>query len=297
MATATIVRAPAGPIVLDIGEDVGALIVYTDSRLLGREIEVSPKGNSARRTHTEVLERRIGARPVFAGVFPDLPAGAYSIWRDVMTDEDIVIVGGSVAELDWRHITDPSDFRLSLPESRPGAVWSPAAVPEGARTMLPTRYRQGDPVSAAPMGAATMQYAADGAVAWDAMWTQFCDLALAGGPRHRDSLLEPATADQVRGAPDDYARVVAELERGLRLVTGLPTVQSDQPGWVGLRCEHEEQARWLLSAIAVENVSVHRSGTDLFLPSAPSFRLEVEIKSVVTVVAKTFHYYLEHRAG
>jgi hypothetical protein len=297
MATATTVRAPAGRIVLDIGEGVGALIVYADSRLVGREIEVSPKGNSARRTHTEVLERRMGGRAAFAGVFPELPAGAYSIWRDVMTDQDITIVAGTVAEIDWTHITDPSDFRLSMPEPRPGAGWSPATVPDGARAMLPTRYRQGARISAAPMGAASIQYTDDGEVAWDTMWSQFCDLALAGGPRHRDSLLEPATAQEVREAPDAYARVMTELERGLRLVTGLPTVESDLPGWVGLRCDCEQQARWLLSAIAVENVSVRRMGSTLFLPSAPSFRLEVEIKSVVTVAAKTYHYYLEHRAG
>jgi hypothetical protein len=281
---------------LDIGENVGALIVYTDSRLVGREIEVSPKGNSASRTHTEVLERRMSGRAAFAGVFPELPAGPYSIWRDVMSDEDITILAGSVAEVDWTHITDPSDFRLSMPEPRPGTTWSPAVLPEGARAMLPSRYRQGTPISAAPMGAASIQYTDDGEVAWDAMWTQFCDLALAGGPRHRDSLLEPATAEDVDGAPDAYARVTTELERGLRLVTGLPTVESDQPGWVGLRCDSEQQARWLLSAIAVENVSVRRVGSALFLPSAPRFRLDVEIKSVVTVAAKTYHYYLEHRA-
>ena len=80
------------------------------------------------------------------------------------------------------------------------------------------------------------------------------------------------------------------------MVTGLATVESDAPGWVGLRCERDEQARWLLSAIAVENVSVRRIGSVLLPAERAGFRLEVEIKSVVTVVAKTYHYYLEHRA-
>jgi sirohydrochlorin cobaltochelatase len=128
------------------------------------------------------------------------------------------------------------------------------------------------------------------------MWTQFCDLALAGGPRHRDTLLEPAAGNEVQAAPARYSQVVAELERGLRLVTGLDTVRSSAPGWVGIRCDSEWMARWLLSAVAVENISVRREGTDLFLPAAPSFRLDQEIKSVVTVVAKTHHYWLEHRA-
>jgi hypothetical protein len=295
MATDLMERAPAGPLVLDIGEDMGALIVFTDRALRGREIEVSPKDNSARRTHTEVLERRVGDRAVFAGVFYQLPAGAYSIWRDVLTDEEVEIVGGAVAELDWRHISDPTDFRLSRLELA-GSGTSPAGVPEGARSLLPARYRQGKPVSATPMGAASMRYAEDGAVAWDCMWTQFCDLALAGGPRHRDALLEPATADEVQAAPALYAQVVAELERGLRLVTGIDPVRSAVPGWVGLQCDDEAMARWLLSAVAVENISVRREGSILLLPAAPSFRLDQEIKSVITVVAKTHHYWLEHRA-
>ncbi|MGH2386925.1 MAG: sirohydrochlorin chelatase, partial [Chloroflexota bacterium] len=162
--------------------------------------------------------------------------------------------------------------------------------------MLPARYRQGSLVSATPMGAASMQYTEDGAVAWDAMWTQFCDLALAGGPKHRDTLLEPATADELNAAPDRQNTVLAELERGLRLVTGLGTVRSAVPGWVGLQCDDEAMARWLLCAVAVENISVRREDSILFLPSAPSYRLDKEIKSVVTVVAKTHHYWLEHRA-
>jgi sirohydrochlorin cobaltochelatase len=32
----------------------------------------------------------------------------------------------------------------------------------------------------------------------------------------------------------------------------------------------------------------------LFLPAAPSFTLDKEIKNVVTVVAKTHHYWTEH---
>ena len=67
-----------------------------------------------------MLERRVGGRAAFAGVFPELPAGAYSLWRDVMTDEQHRHRGRILVEIDWRHITDPSDFRLSLPEPRPG---------------------------------------------------------------------------------------------------------------------------------------------------------------------------------
>ena len=140
-----------------------------------------------------------------------------------------------------------------------------------------------------------MRYTDDGQVAWDEMWTTFCDLAMAGGPPHRGTLLEPATPDEVNAAPEDYERVIAEIERGLRLVTGLSTVRSERPGWVGLQCADEQMVLWLLHAILAENVSVRYEGSVLFLPAGSAFRLDKEIKNVVTVVAKTHHYWMEHR--
>ena len=280
----------AGPVVLDIGETTGAAIVYTDASLLGREIEVSSAGNAAHRTHTEVLERRFGGRTAHAAVFAALEAGQYSLWRDVLTDVSMEVRPGEVAEVDWRGIVDPDDFRLAQPEGR-----SSDELPSAARGMLPPRYRDDGPVCAISMGSAPMIRAEDGSVDWQSMWTTFCDLALAGGPKHRDTLLEPASQEAITAQPEAYARVVAEIERGLRLVTALPTATSTRPGWAGLQCESEAMARWLLRAIAAENVSVRREGATIYLPAAPDFRLEKEIKNVVTVAAKTFHYWSEHR--
>jgi hypothetical protein len=297
MAVASVERVHTQPIVLDIGQDIGALIVYTSPELRGREVEVSPTGNAARRTHTEVLERTVTGRPVWAAVFPALPAGDYSLWRDVLTDDEVTIVGGTVAEVDWRALTDASAFRLARPDRLANGTPQAATVPPVPCDVLPPRYQQGTTVSAAPMGSAPLRYTDDGQVAWDQMWTAFCDLALAGGPRHRDTLLEPATPEEVRAAHDVYECVLAEIERGLQLVTGLPTARSARPGWVGLQCDDEAMARWLLRAIAEENVSIRREGTVLFLPAGPAFRLDKEIKNVVTVIAKTHHYWKEHRRG
>jgi sirohydrochlorin cobaltochelatase len=91
-----------------------------------------------------------------------------------------------------------------------------------------------------------------------------------------------------------YERVLAEIERGLRLVTGLPIIRSERLGWIGVRCENEEMALWLLRAIIVENVCVRREGMTLFLPAGPNFELEKESKNVITVMAKTHHYWMEH---
>jgi hypothetical protein len=96
-----------GP-VLDIGGDVGALILYTDARFLDREIELSPVGDDSHRTHTAIHERRLGDQLLFAGVYPQLRAGTYRIWTDDPSLPDrVTIVGGEVAELDWRPFARP----------------------------------------------------------------------------------------------------------------------------------------------------------------------------------------------
>ena len=102
MAEAHSDRVHPETVVLDIGQDVGALIIYTKAELRGREIEVSPRG-SATRVHVEVLERRINGRPVFAAVFPGLRAGDYDIWENFpKSGGTVTIVGGEVATVDWR---------------------------------------------------------------------------------------------------------------------------------------------------------------------------------------------------
>src|SRR5579859_5047233 len=69
-------------VVLDIGGDVGALVLYTPPEFHGREIEVSPIGDDTRRVHTAALERSAGGRTMFAAVYPELRAGTYHIWGD-----------------------------------------------------------------------------------------------------------------------------------------------------------------------------------------------------------------------
>ena len=90
-------------VVLDIGDGVGALVLYTPGVYRGREIEVSPVGDDARRTHTGVLERRVGGRTFCAAVYPALAAGGWRIWGDDPALPALaVVVGGTVAEVDWR---------------------------------------------------------------------------------------------------------------------------------------------------------------------------------------------------
>jgi hypothetical protein len=90
-------------VVLDIGDQLGALIVHADARMHGVEIEISPDHAHERRSHKQVLERSMNGRPAFTAVFDSLPAGTYALWSDgEMRAHGVTIAGGSVTELGWR---------------------------------------------------------------------------------------------------------------------------------------------------------------------------------------------------
>ncbi len=75
------------------------------------------------------------------------------------------------------------------------------------------------------MGAAALSYDDDGNVAWDQMWTRYCELVMARRPSYRGTLLEPVDTLTIEADRAAYEQVLAELERRLRLVTGRPVVQ------------------------------------------------------------------------
>jgi len=163
------------------------------------------------------------------------------------------------------------------------------------KLLLPPAYADSyETLSATPMKSAGLKFDADGQVSWNEIWGSFCDLALAGGPPHKGALLGPALAADVDADPDQYDRVVREVCRGVEMVTSMPCEPAETPGWVRVECYSATMASWLLRAIVTENVAARAAGVMLDLPVAPSFRLEKEIKNIVTVSAKTSHYWLEH---
>jgi hypothetical protein len=99
------IQAPSGTgtVVLDIGDDTGALILYTPAGLNGREIEISPDGApDAARTHSRVRERRTGGGVRYAAVYPGVPAGSYTIWRAAGAPAaTVTITGGTITSCQW----------------------------------------------------------------------------------------------------------------------------------------------------------------------------------------------------
>ena len=163
------------------------------------------------------------------------------------------------------------------------------------RAILPEQYQDVyENVQPVSMGSAPLKIDADGEVAWDEMWGSFCDLAMAGGPPHKGALLQPGTAAEIAADPSRFAAVVNEITRGIWMVSRLDAGASADAGWIRVECLSEAMAGWLLRAIVMENVAVRGGVTAIGLPAAPAFRLEKEIKNVITVVAKTTHYWLGH---
>ena len=95
--------AGQGPTVLDIGDDVGALVLYTSAELVGAEIEISPDGEPDRRRHVAVHPREIpGGTTMYAAVYYGLAAGTLR-----------PVGGGWVARVD----------RVDRRQRDPEAVW------------------------------------------------------------------------------------------------------------------------------------------------------------------------------
>jgi hypothetical protein len=158
--------------------------------------------------------------------------------------------------------------------------------------LLPVAYRgRADDVRTDSMGSAGIHFDPDGKVPWDKIWTSFCDLGLAGGPPHRGRLLEPVDRSEIDTDKEAYQRVVAEIRRGISLVSGLKTVECESLGWVGVVCENESMAAWILRAIIAENVIARRERNVVFVPAGPQFTLYKEIKNIIVTIAKTTHFY------
>jgi sirohydrochlorin cobaltochelatase len=163
------------------------------------------------------------------------------------------------------------------------------------RAMLPEEYQDCyDDVQPVSMGSAGLKYDPYGRVAWNQMWATFCDLAMAGGPPHKGTLLTPAPPAVIEAEPERYEEVVDEICRGIWMVTDLEAEPSARPGWISVPCPTETTADWLERAIVMENVAARRKDRYLELPAGPAFRIDKEIKNVVTVIAKTYHYWDGH---
>ena len=141
------------------------------------------------------------------------------------------------------------------------------------------------------MPVAPMRYLPDGTVDWSNMWDSFCALASDGGPPHRGELM--AAPPALDTSDPDYQFALNEIIRGVKAVSGLQA-EAGPPGWVAIRCASPSMALWLCLAIKDENVDAQSNDEMLLVPVAAHYTLKGEVKSVITVVAKTTHYWAIH---
>jgi hypothetical protein len=103
--------AGQGAVLLDIGGDIGALIVAMPSTLAGEEIEIRRGGHHPAHDrdahhyhpHVGVVGRLVGDRTIHSAVFGELREGSYelSVRPDGPVQLRVQISGGCVTEAVW----------------------------------------------------------------------------------------------------------------------------------------------------------------------------------------------------
>lgn len=87
-----------GSVVLDIGGDVGALVLHVPPDMDGREIDLTPDDPEAAHTHSAVRGRHLIHGIWFAAVYPSLKVGVYTVDGSLQRVE---IRGGEVTEVEY----------------------------------------------------------------------------------------------------------------------------------------------------------------------------------------------------
>lgn len=89
--------------VLDIGGDVGAVVVYLSAPIGRGELDIQPTGAPEERFHTGIHRRALPAGVAYVALFPEVRAGSYDLIDEHgKAFATIAVEGGCVTELDLR---------------------------------------------------------------------------------------------------------------------------------------------------------------------------------------------------
>lgn len=102
-------HAGQGPVLLDIGDDVGALVVFAPATLAGHEIEIRTRSTMLAPQelpppqHVSVLPRQGVDSTRYAAVFGAVPAGDYELALRPAGPVQLVltVTGSQVTEATW----------------------------------------------------------------------------------------------------------------------------------------------------------------------------------------------------
>jgi hypothetical protein len=96
-------QVQGGTPVIDIGDDIGALVVFMDDAEKGTELFLRPEGEPASTLHTGVWTRQHRGGHVTAAVFGELVEGSYWVLDAVGSDRfSVQIRGGELTQVDVR---------------------------------------------------------------------------------------------------------------------------------------------------------------------------------------------------
>ncbi|HVB07066.1 MAG TPA: hypothetical protein VNF07_12545 [Acidimicrobiales bacterium] len=98
MAEAELAPSTVASVVLDIGGDVGALVLHAAAERFGDEIDLNPDDPARPHTHSAVRERRVGSQRRYAAVYPELLKGSYTL---AGSGQRVTIEGGRITELTY----------------------------------------------------------------------------------------------------------------------------------------------------------------------------------------------------
>jgi len=113
-------HAGQGSVLLDIGGDVGAVVLHLPAAYEGAEVAYGREGEEAPATHhhshdhahdhagahphvphVAVVGRPAGGRLAYTAVFPELVAGRYVLTLPDESELTVDVAGGAVTELRW----------------------------------------------------------------------------------------------------------------------------------------------------------------------------------------------------
>jgi hypothetical protein len=97
--------AGQGSVLLDIGDDVGALVVAMPASTVGVEVEIRPVGGETdgHHPHVAVVSRPVGDQTVPSLVYGELTEGSYELYEKGggPVRLTVAVQGGAVTEADW----------------------------------------------------------------------------------------------------------------------------------------------------------------------------------------------------
>jgi hypothetical protein len=92
-----------GGVVLDVGGDVGALVVVLGDAPDVDELDIQPVGDPSRRFHTGVHARSVDGAPTRTAVYPEVVAGRYELLDGGGRPfAEVTATGGEVRTIDLR---------------------------------------------------------------------------------------------------------------------------------------------------------------------------------------------------